>query len=197
MDAISTIPGLVDAAAFVDLSSTASGTKITAEIVQVLTKTNEVIAGLTEVAAQADESTADVGALEGRMTTAEADINALQAGTSGDLELNADATVTAQQIHDNAVIYCRKTGVTDTLQITLPTTRTAGTRAIAIYNNGFAGVRVGSSTVFRSGNDVGDVATGYLLIPSGGSLVLMPEPVGGIGYVRWAIMYGATAADVL
>ena len=196
MDAISTIPGLVDAAAFVDLSSTASGTKVTAEIVQVLTKTNEVIAGLTEVAAQADESTADVGALEGRMTTAEADINALQAGTSGDLELNASATVTAQQIHDNAVIYCRKTGVTDTMLITLPTTRAAGTRQIAIYNHGFAGVGVGSSTVFRFGNDVLELDTGYILVPNGGSLVLMPEPVGGIGYVRWAVLYGATISDV-
>lgn len=86
MDAISTIPGLVDAAAFVDLSSTASGTKVTAEIVQVLTKTNEVIGGLTEVAADLDAEEAaraasDAG-LDTRLDTAEGYITLLQTGFS-------------------------------------------------------------------------------------------------------------------
>ena len=60
MDPISTIPGLVDAAAFVDLSATASGTKVTVEIVQVLNKVNEVIGGLTVVAGDLDTATGTV-----------------------------------------------------------------------------------------------------------------------------------------
>ena len=51
MDPISTIPGPVNAGAFVDGSSTASGAATLAEIAQLLNKTNEVIGGLTTVAA--------------------------------------------------------------------------------------------------------------------------------------------------
>ncbi len=196
MDAISTISGLISAASFVDGSATATGAAVVAEFAQLINKTNEVVDGLTEVAAQADESTDDVVLLEGRMATAEEDISALQS-SAGDLEVNGDVTLTAEQVHDKAMIYCNKTGVATTMRVTLPATREAGTRSIAIYNNGFTTVAVGAATVFRTGSGIGESATGDIQLVSGATLIIAPDPVGAIGHIQWSILYGADISDVV
>lgn len=85
MDQITQISGPLDAASFND-EATAYGTKVLAEISQVLNKTNEVVAGANELAGEvtdeeAARSAADA-ALDTRLDTAEGYITLLQTGFS-------------------------------------------------------------------------------------------------------------------
>jgi hypothetical protein len=94
VDPISTISGPVNASAFVDLTATASGASTLAEIGQLINKTNEVIGGLTDVAADvvAEEATraAADSALDVRVDAAEANITLLQTGFSDHTALIQD-----------------------------------------------------------------------------------------------------------
>lgn len=94
MDPISTIPGPVNAGAFVDGSSTASGAATLAEIAQLLNKTNEVIGGLTTVAGDLDAAetaiTAETAAREAADTDLAADVAYITTGFSDHASLIQD-----------------------------------------------------------------------------------------------------------
>jgi hypothetical protein len=85
MDPINTITGPLDSGSFAD-DATAIGTKVLAEITQLISKTNEVIGALTEVATDLDteegaRAAADT-AMDVRVDAAEASIVLLQTGFS-------------------------------------------------------------------------------------------------------------------
>jgi hypothetical protein len=93
VDPITTISGPVDANAFIDNTSIASGESTLAEVVQVINKVNEVIGGLVQVAGEvsaeeaarvAADAVGDVAdaALDARLDTAEGYITLLQTGFS-------------------------------------------------------------------------------------------------------------------
>jgi polyhydroxyalkanoate synthesis regulator phasin len=101
VDPITTISGPVDANAFIDNTSIASGEATLAEVVQIINKVNEVIGGLVQVAGEiSDEEAAraaadavgDVAdaALDARLDTAEGYITLLQTGFSDHTALIQD-----------------------------------------------------------------------------------------------------------
>ncbi|MBM3494857.1 MAG: hypothetical protein FJX72_11160 [Armatimonadetes bacterium] len=149
MDPITTLAGPVNAAAFVDQSSTASGAAVMAEVAQLLNKTNEVIGGLTTVASDldaaevsvtdeaADRASADAEILvevaqlgsvvEGHTTSIgdhENRIVALEgtpAGSYGTVAyIYATESLTYSQCLANRVIVASKVGGTTAITIRLP-----------------------------------------------------------------------------
>lgn len=206
MDPISTLSGLVDAAAFVDGSTTASATKVTAELAQLLNKTNEIIGGLTVVAGDLDTEEAARATLAGRVTTAESDITAaennildhgdritaLEAsaasygttlyGTGGD-----NITLTEAQCRGNRIIVASGTG---TLGIYLPHDQDLNEcQPITFLNESSSFLSIG---IDGAASRWGDDSSGFLALTARQyvTLVPMPHPTEQ-GEFRWFILAGS------
>ena len=153
MDPITTISGPVDANAFIDNTSIASGESTLAEVVQVINKVNEVIGGLVQVAGEvsaeeaaraAADAVGDVAdaALDARLDTAEGYITLLQTGFSdhaaliqdlenrlSDVEFATTAGYVEVASGDKTVAYSTEktinfTGTVGLQSLTLPTSMT-------------------------------------------------------------------------
>jgi hypothetical protein len=218
VDPISTISGLISAASFTDGSATATGAAVVAELGQLLNKTNEVVEGLTVVAADLDTAESDIVDIEAdigdtttispdticeRLVALQASLDALQT-SGGDLVVAVHTSLTAQQVHDYATVICTSSPSGGSIAITLPNSVVAGTRPITIINNNCASVSIdGQDFAFCTADALGNAAEtkagGVITITStsGSPRCVMLMPTNTAGGVRWHIVYGAYLADVV
>lgn len=188
MDPISTIPGPVNAGAFVDGSSTASGAATLAEIAQLINKTNEVIGGLTTVAGDLDAAetaiTAETAAREAADTDLAADITYLTTGFSdhasliqdlesrvSDLEYATASGYVEVSSGDKAIanstektINFTGTGGLQSLTLTSPMTDFAVGQSWTVVCNNADGVQISSANWAHSALVSGSVSNLYNLI---------------------------------
>lgn len=214
MDSINTLAGPVNAAAFTDESATAYGSAVMAEVAQLVSKTNEVIGGLTVVAADLDTVEATASSLQGSATTASADIAALEAAV-GDTTGMAPATIitrlAALETETNVGAYSDENDLTMTADlfkvidmagtstpqvITLPDPNSGGFiagQSWIINCDNLAGVRFAKSADTVMASYFGSASSADTTLMNGDTAILAVVEYGGS--LLWSLAVARAGLD--
>jgi hypothetical protein len=195
MDPIITLAGMVDVSAFVDGSTTATASKVVAEFGQLLSKTNEIVTGITVVAADLDTAEGTLSA----MSNHEARIGAIE-GRSGILVELSSSTITTSVANANTAIVIGSTGVDTVVTLTAGNDEgaTIGKTITIISGKATFSVYVRIAQQGQQWGNGNDYLKGFVLAP-GESITLAPFTVIVSNSVkfRWAIVAGKTWANIV